>query len=52
MKDRTVGVVLLTLVGWALFERPVDQFFFIICVYCFGFVVAELGVWMGVMERK
>lgn len=52
MKDQLLGTALLTIIGLTLFERLIDVLMFVACLYCLAFVMAEVGVWLGVLERK
>lgn len=53
MREQILGVSLLMLIGLAIgFTHPIDILFFTACMYCFGFVMAEVGIWVGVLYRK
>jgi hypothetical protein len=49
--SRLVGCALLAIVGLCLFRSCLDVLMFVACMYCLAFVLAELGVWLGVIDR-
>lgn len=52
MGHQLAGIILMATIGACLFSRPIDVMFFTACMYCLCFVLAELGVWLGFVERK
>jgi hypothetical protein len=52
MKDQILGILLLAVIGATFFDRLIDIMMFAACVYAFAFVLAELGVLLGWVERK
>jgi hypothetical protein len=52
MAERVLGVGLLFIIGLTFFESPFDALMFACCLTSAAFVMAELGVWLGVVERE
>jgi hypothetical protein len=52
VKEQVLGIALLAMISAAFFTEPFDILMFTGCMYASIYVMAELGVLLGVLYRK